>query len=95
MSDDRAVAALERRMRRPLALAVASCLLTMGMFLVGIMLIVDPATEVSFPASVAVTTPAPSPRPAPVSFSAPVVGTTSQASMTRGGEATLAPAQTS
>jgi hypothetical protein len=45
-------------------------------------------TNVSFPSSVPVTTPAPSPKPVPVSFSASVVGKTSTAAFgQRGGQA--------
>jgi hypothetical protein len=91
MSDDRAIAALERGMGRPLALAVASYLVAMGVFLVGVVLIVDSTTRVSFPSSVAVTTPPPSPSAAPVSFPATVLGMNAYASLTRGGQATAAP----
>lgn len=78
-------------MRRPLALAVASCLVAMGVFLVGVVLIVDSTSRVSFPSSVAVTTPPPSASAAPVGFPAAVVGTTAHASLARGGQATSAP----
>jgi hypothetical protein len=91
MSDDRAIAALERGMRRPLALAVASCFLAMGVFLLGLILIVDSTTGVSFPSSVAVTSPAPSPSAVPVKFPGTVMGRAVHASLTRGGEATVTP----
>jgi hypothetical protein len=89
MRDDRVVEALERGMRRPLALALAAFLISMGAFLVGVMLIVDSTTKVSFPKAVAVTTPAPSPSAAPVSFSTSMVGTTTHASLSRGGQASV------
>ena len=89
MSDDRAVGALELGMRRPLAIALAAFVISMGAFLVGLTLIVDSTTKVSFPAAVAVATPTASPSAAPVTFPAAMVGKTStQASLLgRGGQA--------
>jgi hypothetical protein len=58
MSDDRAVNALERRMNRPLALALATLVVSIGVFFAGFMLIVEPTSKVTFPPELAVTTPA-------------------------------------
>jgi hypothetical protein len=75
-------------MRRPLALAVATFFLSIGVFVLGMTLIVDSTDDVvSFPASIPLTTPAASPRAAPVSYPAPVVGRTKLASVGRGGQA--------
>jgi hypothetical protein len=89
MRDDRVVAALERRMRRPLALAAAAFFLTLGVFVVGITLIVGPETtaQVSFPALVTVSAPAPTNNAVAVSFPAAVVGRTTHAALARGGAA--------
>jgi hypothetical protein len=58
MSDDRAVKALERRMNRPLALALASLVVSMGVFFAGFMLVVDSTPrKVTFNPELAVTTP--------------------------------------
>jgi hypothetical protein len=53
MRDDGALAALERSMRRPLALAGAAFIISMGAFVVGLMLIVDSSSNVRFPSAVA------------------------------------------
>lgn len=76
-------------MRRPLALAFAAFIVSMGVFLVGSLLIVGSTTsKVSFPTSVVVMSPRPSPSPAPVSFPATMVGETSRATLGgRGGQA--------
>ena len=88
MRDDRVVAALERRMRRPLALAAAAFFLTLGVFVVGITLIVRQTTaEVSFPAVVTVSAPPAKSNAVAVSFPATVVGTTTHATLARGGAA--------
>jgi len=88
MRDDRVVAALERRMRRPLALAAAAFFLTLGVFVVGITLIVRQTTaEVSFPAVVTVSAPPAKSNAVAVSFPATVVGTTTHAILARGGAA--------
>jgi hypothetical protein len=86
MRDDRVVAALERRMRRPLALAAGAFFLTLGVFVVGITLIVGQTTtaEVSFPAVVTVTAPAPKSNAVAVSFPAAGGGTNTHASVARG-----------
>jgi hypothetical protein len=89
MRDDRVVAALERRMRRPLALAAGAFFLTLAVFVVGITLIVGQTTtaEVSFPAVVTVAAPAPTSNAVAGSFPATVVGTTTHATLARGGAA--------
>jgi hypothetical protein len=88
MSDDRAVGALERGMRRPLALATAAFFIAIAVFVLGVSLIVDSTTRVSFPSSVAVASPLPSRSATPVTFPAAVVGKTTHAALTRGGRAT-------
>lgn len=89
MRDDRVIAALERGMRRPLALAAAAFFLTLGVFVVGITLIVGSTTtaEVSFPSVVTVAAPAPKSNAVAVSFPAVVVGRTTHAALARGGAA--------
>jgi hypothetical protein len=89
MRDDRVVAALERRMRRPLVLAAAAFFLTLGVFVVGVTLIVRQTTtaEVSFPALVTVSAPPAKSNAVAVSFPATVVGTTTHATLARGGAA--------
>jgi hypothetical protein len=57
MSDDRAVKALERRMNRPLALALATLVVSIGVFFAGFMLVVEPTSKVTFPPELAVMTP--------------------------------------
>ena len=79
-------------MRRPLALAFVSCAVAMGVFLLGLLLIVDSSTGVSFPSSVAVTSPAPAASAVPVSLSKAAVGMTPRAFPARGGQATPASA---
>jgi hypothetical protein len=90
MRDDRVIAALERGMRRPLALAAASFFITLGLFVVGITLIVGSTTtaQVSFPAVVTVAAPAPKSNSVAVSFPAAVVGNTTHPTLARGGAAT-------
>ena len=96
MRDDRVVEALERGMRRPLALAAAAFFLTLGVFVLGITLIVGSTTaaQVSFPSVVTVAAPAPKSTAVAVSFPAVVVGNTTHASLARGGAATSATAGT-
>jgi hypothetical protein len=91
MRDDRVVAALERRMRRPLALAAAAFFITLGVFVVGITVIVHSTTtaEVRFPAVVTVAAPAPMRSAVAVSFPAAVVGKTTHATLARGGAAQM------
>jgi hypothetical protein len=58
MSDARAVKALERRMNRPLAIALATLVVSIGVFFAGFMLIIDSTSpKVTFPPELAVTTP--------------------------------------
>jgi hypothetical protein len=99
MSDDRAVNALERRMNRPLALALATLVVSIGVFLVGFMLIVDSASpKVTFNPELAVMTPtAGQTRVLPVSVDQGTSGTTATDTVSaalkavrRGGEATIA-----
>jgi hypothetical protein len=92
MRDDGALAALERGLRRPLALAGAAFIITMGVFVVGLMLIVDSASSVRFPTSVVVIEPNPSRGVVPVHIDLGASGSTEVATL-RGGQATatLAP----
>ena len=89
MRDDRVVAALERGLRRPLALAAAAFFITLGVFVVGITLIVDSTTraQVSFPSVVTVSAPPAKSNAVAVSFPAVVVGQTTHAALSRGGAA--------
>jgi hypothetical protein len=96
MSDDRAVKALERRMNRPLALALASLVVTIGVFFAGFTLIAN-SPKVTFNPALAVTTPAAGQtRVLPVSVDQGTSGTTAtdsvSAALKRGGEATSAAA---
>jgi hypothetical protein len=96
MSDDRAVKALERRMNRPLALALASLVVTIGVFFAGFTLIAN-SPKVTFNPALAVTTPAAGQtRVLPVSLDQGTSGTTAtdsvSAALKRGGEATPAAA---
>ena len=95
MSDDRAVKALERRMNRPLALALASLVVSIGVFFTGFTLIVN-SPKVTFNPALAVTTPAAGQmRVLPVSVDQGTSGTTASAALEvvrRGGEATPAAA---
>jgi hypothetical protein len=97
MSDDRAVKALERGMNRPLALALAALVVTIGVFFGGLMLIVDSThPKVTFNPTLAVTTPtAGHTRVVQVSVDLGASGTTAtsvSAALKRGGEATPAAA---
>ena len=98
MSDDRAVKALERRMNRPLALALASLVVSIGVFFAGFTLIAgSPSPKVTFPPELAVTTPtAGHTRVVQVRVDLGASGTTATdtAALTvvRGGEATAADA---
>jgi hypothetical protein len=101
MSDDRAVKALERRMNRPLAIALAALVVSIGVFLVGFALIVDSASpKVTFNLKLAVMTPtAGQTRVLPVSVDQGTSGTTATDRVSaalkvvrRGGEATVAAA---
>ena len=76
-------------MRRPLALAAAAFFLTLGVFVVGITLIVGKTTtaQVSFPAVVTVAAPPAKSNAVAVSFPAAVVGKTTHAALARGGAA--------
>jgi hypothetical protein len=98
MSDDRAVKALERRMNRPLALALATLVVSIGAFFAGFMLIVEStASKVTFPPELAVATPtAGQTRVLPVSVDQDTSGTTANDTVSaalkvarRGGEATI------
>src|SRR6478735_5383440 len=94
MRDDRVVEALERGMRRPLALAAAAFFLTLGVFVLGITLIVGSTTaaQLSFPSVVTVAAPAPKSTAGAVSFPPVVAGSTPYASLGRGGAAPSATA---
>jgi hypothetical protein len=96
MSDDRAVKALERRMNRPLAIALAALVVSIGVFFAGFMLIVYSTSKVTFPPELAVMTPtAGQTRVLPVSVDQGTSGTTAtsvSAALKRGGEATIAAA---
>ncbi|MDP9255771.1 MAG: hypothetical protein M3Q31_04360 [Actinomycetota bacterium] len=98
MSDDRAVKALERRLNRPLALALAALVVSIGVFFAGFMLIVDSTSpKVTFNPELAVTTPtAGHTRVLPVSVDLGATGTTASDTASaalkvvrRGGEATI------
>ena len=96
MSDDRAVKALERRMNRPLALALASLVVSIGVFFAGFTLIVY-SPKVTFNPALAVTTPAAGQtRVLPVSVDQGTSGRTATDNVSaalkvvrRGGEATI------
>jgi len=96
MSDDRAVKALERRMNRPLALALASLVVSIGVFFAGFTLIAgSPSPKVTFPPELAVTTPtAGHTRVVQVRVDLGASGTTATDTaalkVVRGGEATVA-----
>jgi hypothetical protein len=94
MSDDRAVRALERGMNRPLALALAALVVTIGVFFAGFMLIVN-SPKVTFNPELAVTIPtAGHTRVVQVSVDLGASGTTATDTaalkVVRGGEATVA-----
>jgi hypothetical protein len=96
MSDDRAVKALERGMNRPLALALAALVVSIGVCFAGFMLIVN-SPKVTFNPELAVTAPtAGHTRVVQVSVDLGASGTTATdtAALTvvRGGEATAADA---
>jgi hypothetical protein len=101
MSDDRAVNALERRMNRPLALALATLVVSIGVFFAGFMLIADSASpKVTFNPELAIKTPtAGQTRVLSVDVDQGTSGTTATDSVSaaleavrRGGEATVAAA---
>jgi hypothetical protein len=90
MRDDRVIAAFERGMRRPLALAATAFFITMGVFVAGITLIIDSTTrgDVSFPAVVTIAVPPTAKNSVTVSYSGGVVAGTTHISLSRGGAAT-------
>ena len=101
MSDDRAVKALERRMNRPLTIALGALVVTIGVFFAGFTLIAgSPSPKVTFPPELAVITPnTGKTRVLPVSVDQGTSGTTATdtvraalKAVRRGGEATVAPA---